>query len=1016
MSSLKCFPTPFFLAVLLTCCGRLLAQTPEWVWRDNHGAAPGDNEVALFRTTFEVHGPVTKAVLSVAADNEAIVFVNGRRVAQNKNWQHATSANITSAVNHGHNVLAVRGKNDGGAAGLILKLDIMLSNNRNQTVVTDARWVCSDQQTNGWEQVGFDAASWAHAVSLGKLGIQPWGDVFVQPQATLPEKISVPPGFKIELIRSAEPGEGSWVSMTVDNQGRLIISPQETDPRMIRVTLSKSGQIEKVAPIRLPVGAAMGLLYAFDSLYVNGRGQDGLALYRLRDTDGDDEYDSVEVLRKWSGDGGEHGPHGVVAGPDKKLYVVCGNFVNVPDDVSPYSPHRHYADDVLLPRMEDGNGFGAGKKPPGGFVARMDPDGKDCQLFAAGFRNTYDIAFNAEGELFGFDSDMEWDWGMPWYRPTRINHIVSSGDYGFREGSAKWPNWYPDSLPTTLDIGIGSPTGVAFGTKSHFPSAYKRALFAMDWSYGRIVAVHLSPKGGTYSGTFENFVAPKGLSGNGPKAPLNVTDLEFGPDGAMYFLTGGRGTQAGLYRVSYSGKDEAVGLDTAFKAQVPGLNERDLRHRLESFNGRKDPAAIDFAWPQLDNTDRWIRYAARIAIESQPVEQWQVRALDEPRTEASLTALLALARCGGPGVRRDLLEALARLAPDQLDETQKLEALRVLEVAFTRFGRPDEETTHGVVERLAPFYPANIFALNRELCQLLVYLEAPDVVSKTLALLDAAPTQEEQIFYIVALRNLKAGWTIEQRKHYLSWFNKSREGIGHPLELIKWFADVGQTCRDGASFPKFLANIRKDAVAALADDQRAELASIIVGQPVAPRPARQRSLVKEWKTDDLLPALNLAARGRDFQKGKQAFNDAQCILCHRFGNAGGSVGADLTAVASRFTARDILESILEPSKIVSEQFQNITVSRKDGEEVTGRLVEETADRLVLVVNPLAPDNQTVVKKGDVARREASKISPMPEGLANILTQEEILDLIAYLQSGGNQSAAAFGGAKGEPAE
>src|SRR5437867_2807214 len=300
----------------------------------------------------------------------------------------------------------------------------------------------------------------------------------------------------------------------------------------------------------------MGLLHAFESLYVNRKGKDGLALYRLRDTNGDDQYDAVEVLRKWSGDGGEHGPHGVVLGPDKKIYVVCGNFVNVPDDVVPASAHKHYADDIVLPRMEDGNGFGAGKKPPGGFVARMDSEGKKCELFAAGFRNTYDIAFNPDGELFGFDSDMEWDWGTPWYRPTRINHIVSGGDYGFREGTAKWPNYYPDSLPTTLDIGIGSPTGVKFGTGSTFPKKYQRALYAMDWTYGRILAVHLTPQGATYTATYENFVCPAALVRDTEKAPLNVTDLEFGQDGAMYFATGGRGTQSGLYRVSYVGPAE----------------------------------------------------------------------------------------------------------------------------------------------------------------------------------------------------------------------------------------------------------------------------------------------------------------------------------------------------------------------------------------------------------------------------------------------------------------------------
>src|ERR1043165_2629121 len=145
--------------------------------------------------------------------------------------------------------------------------------------------------------------------------------------ATAVENLYALPGFKIELLRSAQSGEGSWVSMAVDAKGRLIISPQEGVGNILRVTLSKAGQVEKVEKIPQPVGSAMGLLYAFDSLYVNGKGPDGLGLYRLRDTTGSDQFNELEVLRKWSGDGGEHGPHGVVLGPDRKLYVVCGNFV-----------------------------------------------------------------------------------------------------------------------------------------------------------------------------------------------------------------------------------------------------------------------------------------------------------------------------------------------------------------------------------------------------------------------------------------------------------------------------------------------------------------------------------------------------------------------------------------------------------------------------------------------------------------------------------------------------------------
>src|SRR2546426_7990214 len=120
-------------------------------------------------------------------------------------------------------------------------------------------------------------------------------------QATPAEALATLPGFKVELIRSAEPGEGSWVCLAVDSKGRLIISPQDPKDSMLRVLITSQGNVGKIERIGLPVGGTMGLLHAFDSLYVNGKGKDGLALYRLRDTAGDDQYDTIEVLRKWSG-------------------------------------------------------------------------------------------------------------------------------------------------------------------------------------------------------------------------------------------------------------------------------------------------------------------------------------------------------------------------------------------------------------------------------------------------------------------------------------------------------------------------------------------------------------------------------------------------------------------------------------------------------------------------------------------------------------------------------------------
>ena len=433
---------------------------------------------------------------------------------------------------------------------------------------------------------------------------------------------------------------------------------------------------------------------------------------------------------------------------------------------------------------------------------------------------------------------MEWEWGMPWYKPTRILHAVSGADFGWRSGSAKWPAYYADSLPATVNIGLGSPTGVKFGTKSNFPEKYKKALYAMDWSYGRIVAVHLKPNGASYTGTFENFVKGK---------PLNVTDMEFGKDGAMYFTTGGRGTQAGLYRVSHVGSEKETKVAKADKAAAKA---REQRRMLEKFHGKKDPKAVETAWPFLKSEDRWLRYAARIAIEAQPVSEWKDRAINEKNPQAGLTALLALARLGGKETQTDLLKALAKFPMNDLNEDLKLQKLRVIQLSFIRQGKPEPAMAKVAIEKLGAQYPATTEKLNRELSQLLIYLEAPGVVEKTLALLDKAKTQEEQIHYIFHLRNLKSGWTPEQREKYFSWFKWAQErgksevtypqgsaytvwedqakaGERHPPELIQWFKDVDRDYGDGASYGKQLELMRKEAIANLTDVEKVQLAELI---------------------------------------------------------------------------------------------------------------------------------------------------------------------------------------------
>jgi putative heme-binding domain-containing protein len=970
-------------------------QTPQWIWAGDTNAPVRPSQTVYFRKTFRTPPLTWNARLAVSADDEAEVFLNSVQVATCRRWTEPARAEVSVRLNQGENVLAVRARNLSGEAGLLVHLNL----NGQTNVVSDASWLAATNEEPNWSALPFNAARWQAARVIGPSGLAPWGDVLARASATPAEALTAPPGFRVELLRSAESNEGSWICLTFDARGRLVISPQGDERPLLRLTL-RDQRVERVEPVPAPVRYAMGLLFAHGSLYANARGPDGAGLYRLTDRNGNDQFDldELKLLKKFEG-GSEHGYHALALGPDEKIYVLNGNGTKLPSDLAATSPHRNYREDVLSLNPDETTATD-GPPAPAGYILRTDADGQKWELFAGGLRNSYGFDFNADGELFVFDSDMEWDWGTPWYRPTRILHAVSGGEFGWRDGTRSWPEHYEDSVSSVVNVGIGSPTGVRFGTRSRFPLKYRRALFALDWSYGRIFAVHLEPDGASYRGTVETF-----LHG----APLNLTDVAFGPDGAMYFITGGRNTQSGLYRVSYHG-DPLVTSAKPELATADGTEaeQRSLRHRLEQFHGRSGSNAVEMIWPQLGSADRSIRYAARVALESQELTTWKFRALGETNVTAALGALLALARMGGPETQADLLSSLRRFPLASLSDDQKLIKLRVLQLSLLRQGRVTGELSQTVAAELGRCYPASSWPLNRELSRVLLYLGAPGAVSRTLDLLAAAPMQEQQLHYLAQLRNVRRDWSMADRRRYFEWWSKPRESVPRAPELTQWFADAGRRPVDGAWMDKYLRDFHRDAIGTLQPEEREQLASLlrVPVQKSRQVPASNRKFERAWTMAELLPDLDRAATGRSFERGRQAFVDAQCLTCHRFGNDGGGIGPELTAAGSKYDRRSLLESILEPSKVINEQYQQHTVRLRSGESVNGRLLRDTADEVVLETDALSGARERFAR-ADVELVAPAALSSMPSGLVDVLSHEDILDLLAYLESGGRPEAPAF---------
>lgn len=812
--------------------------------------------------------------------------------------------------------------------------------------------------------------------------------------ATPINRIKAAKGFQVELLYSV-PSEvhGSWVNLCTDNKGRLIVSDQFG--KLYKITPPQPGNTlaqTDIKPLNVDIRAVNGMVWAFDALYVGVNDYERKipsGLYRITDSDGDDELDKVEMLRAMEARG-DHGVHAVVPSPDgKSLFLITGNSTKPTQLASNSQVPKVWGEDHLLPSFPDGRGHNRGVLAPGGIIYKVDPDGKNFEAYANGFRNIFDAAFNRDGELFTYDADMEYDFNVPWYRPTRICQVTSGSEFGWRNGAGKRPVFYPDNLPGVLDIGPGSPTGVTFGYGAKFPAKYQNALYALDWSWGKLYAVHLKQNGSSYTATKEEFITG---------APLPITDAIIHPnDGAMYFTIGGRRVQSGLYRVTYAG-DES----TALVKNEPSLTkETKIRRELEAYHGKQDPRAITAAWPHLKNEDRFIRWAARIAVEHQPLDQWADKALSESDPQIKVEALMALTRVTGicPQHRNDespaidtamrarLLDAVLSIDMSNLDATSQLTLQRTIQIILNRFGRPDNSTVEKLSAAIDPLFPSNSADLNWLLCETLAYLQAPSVAAKTMDLIEAAPTQEEQVQYARSIRMLQTGWTPELRTAYFEWFLKAAN------------------YRGGASFAKFIEFIRNDAVASLSDAQKESMKELLAKKPERISALENLGAVfegrpeKQWKLDELVKAANSGLKNRDFGNGQKMFGAAGCFACHRFQNQGGMTGPDLTTAGRRYSVRDLLDQVVNPSKVINDQFSAVMVITDEGLVHSGVVVNLNNDGLTLNTDLTDPNKRVTINRNTIDEMLVSKTSPMPAGLFNRMTLEEILDLVAYLISG-----------------
>ncbi len=854
-------------------------------------------------------------------------------------------------------------------------------------------------------------------------------DTYTTPSDPKLAALQLPEGFHAErLFGPSENGEGSWVAMTFDNKGRLITSDQYGGLyRMSIPVIGDTAAKVSVEPLKVEgfnFGYAHGLLYAFNSLYVmvNHRGDSsypkGSGLYRLRDTNNDDTYDSVTLLKSMEGEG-EHGPHSIVLSPDKQsLFVIAGNFTRLPEMTS----HRSAPDaqlDNLIPFLKDPNGHDNTVGMLGGWIAKLDSTGSYWELYASGFRNPFDMAFNEAGDLFTYDSDMEWDMGTPWYRPTRICHVTSGSEFGWRPGTAKWDPSFSDSRPAVVNIGQGSPTNMVSGMDAAFPEKYRRALFAFDWSFGIIYAIWPEASGSSYTARGEEFVSG---------SPLPLTDGVVGPDGALYFLTGGRRLESDLYRVYYG--------DGYLKREALSTNpinpENTLRRQLESFHVNPDEKGQALAWEHLDHSDAAIQFAARKILERTPFQSWSSKLKEEKQPGKRIQALLAMAKIAGKQTDWSLVQELLKTVSfQQLNKKQQLDLIRAVEVLLSRTGQPDKTTASQLREYFSPHFPVAKEALyNRQLSKILVYLGDSSAIRSTLQLMlqpgEEGWTEAENLTSSadLILRNPDYGMGIagtlakfppQNQTYYATVLSRVKDGMNESQqqEYFKWYTTAFQF-QGGHSYAGFINLARKQALKGVAPGKFA-FYNELSGDSIASRPvvAQSGKAVqpvgpgRDWSTEEAMKYVDSGMGKRDFARGEGLFVTSLCASCHMMKGEGGVSGPDLTQLGTRFSYRDMLEAIIEPSKTISDQYGATVFYLRSGKTVMGRLISEDKNGYTIAQNPFAPQEHRVLAKEEVIRTRLSDISPMLPNMINRLNPEELKDLLAYLKAGGNASDSLF---------
>ncbi|MCA8980934.1 MAG: DUF1080 domain-containing protein [Planctomycetes bacterium] len=633
----------------------------------------------------------------------------------------------------------------------------------------------------------------------------------------------------------------SLLCMTGAPDGSLFVGSEERGVMRV-VDADGDGFFEQTEPFAPDFRDVQGLLAEEDAAFVVGRRSAGskpeLGLWRLS-ADGADARLLVPFAN-----GDEHGPHGVLRGPDGALYLAYGDLTRPTSaPAAPLPPEQPR----LLPPLEDPSGYAARAAWPFGGVLRVDDARGAWTQYAYGMRNPYDLAFDAEGELFTVDADMEWDVGWCGFRPVRACAVVEGGDHGWRTGSDPLPAWCPELVPPIALLDRASPTGVLHASALRWPRAMQSTLVVGDWLKGRVLGVALEPDGAGWTG--ESRVLYQSA------VPLPITDLVADANGELLLCTGGRGQRGGLFRLHYTGVVDAD--------EPPVVDERAAALRAER-RALEDPevAAPTPHEVYAPTDDRWLARARLARAATMPTPEHASEELKQGG--ARIRSWIARSQSGKArrGVRRigPVLVAPAGV--------RRGEALRALELA-TACGMTIDAEDHALLVDFARDVMADSNADHAASAACLLAALAPTgAAGALLDELERTDSRETALQRARCLAALAPALALEERARFLS-FCAEASGWTGGSSLHGWIQALYDAAIDTAS----------DADLAQLAEQGA-LDARGVATAIARRPAATAELLPELRDGferiarDAEPAI-AASRRRDVLRALGAEPDAR---------------------------------------------------------------------------------------------------------------------------------------------